>query len=290
MAITTASARLGTNPFTDQNPVEMRPNADTNVAQSVIHAVYRQVLGNDYLMQSERLIALESLLTNGALSVRDFIRAVAKSELYKTKFLYPNFQTRVIELNFKHLLGRAPYDESEVIEHLDRYQNEGFDADIDSYIDTAEYESQFGDSVVPYCRGFSTQVGQKVSGFPRMFRLYRGYANSDRSQIAGSPSRLAVNLAQGGVSAVVPPSGSENNNGWAYQPSKGIAANRVFGRPGPTSARGSFYRIEVAGRRLPGYPRIRHSNRVFVVSYEALSETLQKINQSGGRVASITPA
>ncbi|MEL7332142.1 MAG: phycobilisome linker polypeptide [Cyanobacteria bacterium J06560_2] len=291
MAITTGSARLGTRPFTDQSPLELRPNAAASDAQAVIVATYRQVLGNDYLMQSERLVALESLLVSGGLSVRDFVRAVAKSELYKTKFLYPHFQTRVIELNIKHLLGRAPYDEAEVIEHLDRYQNEGFSADIDSYIDSAEYETHFGDSIVPYCRGFSTQTGQKMAGFPRMFSLYRGYANSDRAQIAGSPSRLAKELAQAGVSAIVPPSGADNN-GWAYQPAaKGnVTTRRVFGRPCSSSDRGSLYRIEITGRRLPGYPSIRRSNRVLVVPYENLSQTLQKINKSGGRVASLTPA
>ena len=100
MAITTASARLGTNPFTEQAPIELRPNFSQDAAKNAINAVYRQVLGNDYLMASERLTALESLLTNGTLTVRDFVRAEAKLELYKTKFLYHNFQTRVIEPNF----------------------------------------------------------------------------------------------------------------------------------------------------------------------------------------------
>ena len=70
-------------------------------------------------MKSERLTSAESLLKNGYITVREFVRAVAKSELYKEKFFYGNFQTRVIELQFKHLLGRAPYDEAEVIEHLE---------------------------------------------------------------------------------------------------------------------------------------------------------------------------
>ncbi|MGF1524045.1 MAG: phycobilisome rod-core linker polypeptide [Leptolyngbyaceae cyanobacterium] len=290
MAITVEAPRLGTEPFAEQNPVELRPKASSSDAQAVIYAAYRQVLGNDYLMRAERLTELESLLTNGALTVRDFVRALAKSELYKTKFLYPNFQTRVIELNFKHLLGRAPYDEAEVIEHLDRYQNQGFEADIDSYIDTVEYENSFGDSIVPYYRGFDTQPGQKIAGFTRMFSLYRGYANSDRAQAAGSQSRLAAELALGSTSAVVPPSGSDSQ-GWAYQASKkGTVSTRVFGRPCSTAERGSLYRIEVAGRRVPGYPSIRRSNRVLVVPYEALSKTLQQINRTGGRVASITPA
>jgi phycocyanin-associated rod linker protein len=291
VGITTEAARLGTSPFADQDPVELRSDWDASDAQVVINAAYRQVLGNDYLMQSERLVELESLLTTGALTVRDFVRALAKSTLYKDKFLYPNFQTRVIELNFKHLLGRAPYSEAEVIEHLDRYQNEGFDADIDSYINTAEYETNFGDNIVPYYRGFDTQTGQTMAGFTRMFSLYRGYANSDRAQVGGSQSRLASELAMDTVSSVVPPSGADSA-GWAYQASKkGTVTNRVFARPGQsTQERGSLYRIEVSGMLSPGYPRIRRSSRVFVVPYESLSHTLQRINKTGGKVASITRA
>jgi phycocyanin-associated rod linker protein len=263
--------------------VELRSPDD---ADAVIHAVYRQVLGNDYLMQSERLTSLESLLKNGQLTVRDFVRAVAKSELYKTKFLYPNFQTRVIELNLKHLLGRAPYDEAEVIEHLDRYQTAGFDADIDSYLDSAEYEANFGDSIVPYYRGFETQTGQKTVGFPRLFKLYRGYANSDRAQIAGTSSRLAAELARNSASAVVAPSGS--SEGFAYLPAtQGSVPMRAFGRSSVGSG-DRLYRIAVAGLSLPRYPKVRRSNREFIVSYEELSNMLQQIHKQGGKVASIT--
>jgi phycocyanin-associated rod linker protein len=290
MAVTTAASRLGSAPFGESQPVELRPNWSESDAKAVINAVYRQLLGNDYLMASERLTSLESLLRNGQLSVRDFVRAVAKSELYKTKFLYPHFQTRVIELNFKHLLGRAPYAEAEVIEHLDRYQNEGYDADIDSYIDSAEYEANFGDSIVPYYRGFSYQpgYGQKTAGFTRIFQLYRGYANSDRSQLAGQSSRLATELARNSASAVVAPSGS-SSSGWSYRPSqRGITPNRTFGRP--TDEGNRLYRIQVAGANLPRYPKVRRINTEYVVPYDQLSSTLQRISKAGGKVASVTVA
>jgi phycocyanin-associated rod linker protein len=288
VAITTGASRLGTSGFSETRPVELRSNWSSEDAKTVIQAVYRQVLGNDYLMASERLTSLESLLTNGQISVREFVRGVAKSELYKRKFLYPHFQTRVIELNIKHLLGRAPYDEAEVIEHLDRYQNQGFEADIDSYIDSAEYEMNFGDSIVPYYRGFETQTGQKTVGFTRMFRLYRGYANSDRSQVGGSSPRLAGELARNSASAVIAPSGG--SNGFAYVPSKrDVVPNRVFGSAvAGTSDR--LYRIEVAGISLPRYPKVRRSNREFIVPYEQLSSTLQQIQRMGGKVASVTLA
>jgi phycocyanin-associated rod linker protein len=288
MAITTSASRLGTTAYSDFNPIELRPNWTPEDAQTVINAVYRQVLGNDHLMKVERLTSLESLLKNGQITVRDFVRGVAKSDLYKAKFLYPHFQTRVIELNFKHLLGRAPYDESEIIEHLDRYQNEGFEADIDSYIDSAEYEANFSDSIAPYYRGFSTQPGQKTVGFTRMFKLYRGYANSDRSQIAGSEARLITELAKNNSSAIVGASGG--NDGWAYRASKqGVAPTRAFGAS-TINTSDRLYRIEVSGISLPRYPKVRRSSKEFIVPYDRLSDTLQQINKLGGKVASITLA
>ncbi|MEM8827866.1 MAG: phycobilisome linker polypeptide [Cyanobacteria bacterium P01_G01_bin.19] len=286
MAITTAASRLGVSAYSDRQPLELRPNWTQDDAKAIINAVYRQVLGNDYIMQSERLTATESLLCNGSITVRDFVRAVAKSELYKIKFLYDNFQTRVIELNLKHLLGRAPYDESEVIYHLDLYQNKGYEADIDDYIDSAEYEANFGDYVVPYYRGFATQPGQKTVGFTRMFQMYRGFANSDRSQIAGKPSRLAKELAANTASAVVAPSGG--TSGWAYlDSSRGVTPERAFRN---SNQQDRIYRIEIAGMSLAGYPKVRRASRALLVTYEQLTPTLQRINKMGGKVASITLA
>ncbi|MEQ8535859.1 MAG: phycobilisome linker polypeptide [Coleofasciculus sp. D1-CHI-01] len=289
MAITTAASRLGTEAYSNPTPVELRPDWVEYDIQAVIRAVYRQLLGNDYLMASERLTSAESLLRNGYINVREFVRCVAKSELYKTKFFYGNFQTRVIELNYKHLLGRAPYDESEVIYHLDLYETQGYDADIDSYIDSEEYQENFGDYIVPYYRGFETQRGQKTVGFTRMFQLYRGYANSDRAQLAGSESRLATDLAQNFASAVVGPSGA--NEGWAYrQSAKGETPSKALGGPVPYGTQGKVYRVEVAGIINPRYPKVRRSSKAFLVPYEELSNKLQQINRLGGKVASITPA
>lgn len=288
MAITTAASRLGTSAFQEMPRVELRPDWSRDQAQTVIRAVYRQLLGNDYLMSSERLKSAESLLCDGSITVREFVRSVAKSELYKTKFFYPNFQTRVIELNYKHLLGRAPYDESEVVYHLDLYQNKGYDADIDSYIDSAEYLENFGENVVPYYRGFDNQRGQKTVGFTRMFQLYRGYANSDRAQLGGNLSRLAKELGENSSSRVVGPSGG--NEGWSYRasgqstvPTTGFSTGGVLGQSGRS------YRIEVAGIRERQYPKVRRSSKSFIVPYEQLSARLQEIQRQGGKVASITP-
>lgn len=288
MAVTVAASRLGTSPYSDAPVVELRPNWSPEDVEAVIRAVYRQVLGNDYVMASERLVNAESLLRNGSITVRDFVRCVAKSDLYKEKFLYNNFQTRVIELNYKHLLGRSPYDESEVVYHLDLYQNQGFDAEIDSYIDSPEYEDNFGDSIVPYYRGFSTQLGQKTVGFNRMFRLYRGYANSDRAQLEGNSPRLARELGQNSTTTIVAPSGS-SNDAWAYRVSQNSAPNSfVGGAFVGFGQEGQVFRIEATGFVKAGYPKVRRSSKVYVVPYNQLSNQIQTILKQGGKIASIT--
>jgi phycocyanin-associated rod linker protein len=268
-------------------PVELRSSWSDEDVEAVIKAVYRQVLGNDYLMQSERLTTAESLLRNGKITVREFVRAVAKSDLYKNKFLYNSFQTRVIELNYKHLLGRAPYDESEVIYHLDLYQEQGFDADIDSYIDSQEYTDNFGDSVVPYFRGFGVQAGSRTVGFTRMFQLYRGYASSDNAQAGGVNSRLARDLASNNASTILPPSSSEGSFAF-YAATDDVPPKNCLG--GSFGESGRIYRLEVAGIRNPGYPGVRRSSTAFLVPFEQLLPKMQQIHRSGGRIVSVNPA
>ena len=286
MAITAASSRLGIEAFSDTPRIELRSNANKDEVEAVIRAVYRQLLGNDYLMASERLKSAESLLKDGNLTVREFVRSVAKSELYKNKFFYNNFQTRFIELNYKHLLGRAPYDESEVSYHNDLYHNQGYNTEIDSYIDSVEYQQNFGDNVVPYYRGFETQTGQKTVGFNRIFRLYRGYANSDRAQVEGSSSRLARDLATNKASTIIGPSGSNEN--WNYRASNDVAPQKNLGNAVGEGDR--VYRLEVTGLLSPGYPKVRRSSTALFVPYERLSEKLQQIQRQGGKVVSVTPA
>ncbi|MEH2256393.1 phycobilisome linker polypeptide [Nostoc sp.] len=288
MAITTAASRLGTEPFTDQSPVELRPNATKEDIERVIAAVYRQVLGNNYILASDRLTSAESILRDGKNTVQEFVRQVAKSELYKSKFFYDNFQTRVIELNYKHLLGRAPYDESDVVYHLDLYQTKGYEADIDSYIDSPEYQSSFGENIVPYYRGFQTQTGQKTVGFTRIFQLYRGYASSDTSQLKGKDTRLASELGRNSASVVVPPSGA--SSGFSYVASeKGVTPNSTFGGAGTFGKEGRLYRIEVAGVFGSGYPSTRRVNQAVVIPYEELSSYFQRVLKQGGKIASVKP-
>ena len=70
------AGKLGIKPFEETEPVELRPNWTQDDLQVVIRSAYRQVLGNEHLMQSERLVGAESLLQRGSITVREFVRAI----------------------------------------------------------------------------------------------------------------------------------------------------------------------------------------------------------------------
>ncbi|HIK44558.1 MAG TPA: phycobilisome linker polypeptide [Leptolyngbyaceae cyanobacterium M65_K2018_010] len=269
MAVTTAAGRLGVAPYDESMRVELRPHWAEGDVEAVIRAAYRQVFGNQYIMASERNTSAESLLRQGEISVRDFVRALALSELYRDKFFSSGPQNRFIELNFKHLLGRAPYDQDEVAYHTDLYNHQGYAAEINSYIDSQEYRDSFGDNVVPYYRGHLTQRNQKTVGFPRFFQLYRGYGTSDRTQRSGVRARLVTEIARNSASPVA--SGST-----------GPAIVGVVG-----GERGKLYRVRVAQAARPGAPQVRRTSTEFLVPYEQLSQRLQQINRSGGRVTNV---
>ena len=145
-------------------------NPDNAAAlERVIAAAYRQVLGNLPPTDNQRETSLEVRLMNGEITVRDFVNGLAKSDFYKTNFFHAVGAQRGIELNFKHLLGRAPLNQAEVQDHIKRQAEEGFDALIDKLTDSAEYTEVFGSDIVPYERTHDSYAGM----FTRSFNLMR---------------------------------------------------------------------------------------------------------------------
>ena len=145
-------------------------NPDNAAAlERVIAAAYRQVLGNLPPTDNQRETSLEVRLMNGEITVRDFVNGLAKSEFYKSNFFHAVGAQRGIELNFKHLLGRAPLNQTEVQDHIKLQAEEGFDALIDKLTDSAEYTEVFGADIVPYERSHDSYAGM----FTRSFNLMR---------------------------------------------------------------------------------------------------------------------
>ncbi len=272
MTSSAAATQLGFEPFVNFSPLELRTYRSDADVQAVINGAYRQVFGNEYITLSQRLTSAESLLTNGSISVRDFVRALAQSELYRDKFFSSTPQVRFIELNFKHLLGRAPNDEAEITEHVNLYIEKGYEAEINSYVDSAEYEESFGDAIVPYYRTFATQRGQKTVAFNRIFQLYRGYANSDRSQGKNKSAWLTNDLAQNSSNPI-------------------RTANFGQGLAGNTSDdRGQLYRISAVQAERGKTTQIRRSVTEYLVPYDQLSSMLQRLNKRGSRITQVALA
>ena len=279
------ASRLGVSLFDETPPQERVLGQSLEETEAIIRAVYRQVLGNAYVMESERLTVAESQFKNGDLSVREFVRAVAKSELYRSRFVNNVAPYRTTELNFRHLLGRPPIDYAEVRQHSDIRDAKGYEADIDSYIDSDEYQNTFGENFVPYIRGYKTEAITNLVQFTHTFELVRGAASSSlKGDLAGNSPKLNSLVINSIPTAVIP--------------STGDGASFRTPADAPLTRRGSFgtpsskvYRIEVTGYRaktVNSISKFRRSNTVYLVPLDQLSQEYQRIHQQGGVIASIT--
>ena len=261
MVSTAPAVKFGIEAFSGA-AVELWPSSGLEELQIVMRAAYRQVLGNAYVMESERLTSAESLLCDRSISVRDFVRAVAKSEMYRARFFETASPYRFVELNFKHLLGRAPQSQAEISEHVRRYNEHGYEAEIDSYLDSQEYQENFGENTVPFYRAAVSQVGQKQVGYNRMFALFRGPAETDTNK----DSQLTYAVATNSTNKIVPPMSG--------------------GRSGYADATEKMFKIVVQGAKY-NQPR-RRSTVEYIVPGNRMTPQIQRINRTNGRIVSIT--
>ncbi|MFM7447863.1 MAG: phycobilisome rod-core linker polypeptide [Leptolyngbyaceae cyanobacterium] len=279
------ASRLGVSLFDETPPVEWVPGRSQEEAETIIRAVYRQVLGNAYVMESERLTVPESQFKRGELSVREFVRVVAKSDLYRSRFFTSCARYRAIELNFRHLLGRPPLDLEEMRMHSTILDTQGFEAEIDSYLDSDEYQNAFGENIVPYIRGYKTEACTSMVQFTHTFELVRGASSSSlKGDLAGKAPKLNSLVINPTPTAIISPSGA----GATFRNPTGSARTRLGAG---ASDSGKVYRVEVTGYRantLSKVSRFRRSNQVYLVPFNELSATYQKIHREGGVIASIT--
>ena len=124
----------------------------------VIQACYRQVFERDiskaYNLQFNDL---ESQLKNGQLSIKEFIRSLGKSEIYRKQFYEAFVNSRVVELAFKHFLGRGLSSIEEFQRNFAIISSQGLGGLIDSLINSSEYADYFGEETVPYFRGIGEE-------------------------------------------------------------------------------------------------------------------------------------
>ena len=181
---------------------EYHPGSSEALERTIV-AAYKQVYGNLPPTENERCTSLEVRLMNGEITVRDFVNGLAKSSFYKENYFHAVAPQRGIELNFKHLLGRAPLNQAEIQESIKLQAEEGFDALIDSLTDCAEYAEVFGSDIVPNWRTADSYAGMMTSSFNMMRELASTkVAVSDNAQ--GSRSRTVNPLAAAAAKTMRP--------------------------------------------------------------------------------------
>ena len=232
----------------------------TEEVQTIIRAAYKQVLGNPHVMESERLVTAESQLLDGVLSVREFVRAIGKSAFYRARYFERCAPYRFVELNFMHFLGRPPESQAEMAAHIVRCVAEGYDAEIDSYLDSEEYQATFGENIVPYNRGAQTETGLKQVTFNRMFLVDRGPAQVSSATKA---SQLVAAVAANQANVIKAPTATVIGSG--------------------TEKR---FKILVKGAAFDSPRRV--STTTYIVPASKMSPQIQRINRTRGKIVSIT--
>lgn len=242
----------------DDYTYELWPTSSPEDVQTIIRAVYRQVLGNPHVMESERLVTAESQLTEGSISVREFVRAVAKSNFYRTRYFESCAPYRFVELNFQHILGRAPASQAEVSEHIRRCNDAGYEADIDSYVDSEEYQQAFGENIVPYARDKS-ETGRKQVVYNRNFAINRGPAQVSSAVKA---SQLVYSVATN-------------------------SANKITdAKATPGSTTEKRFKIRTTAAKFDSPRRVSFDE--YIVSARKMTPQIQRIQRSGAKIVSIT--
>jgi len=125
---------------------------DDKDIDDIIWAGYRQIFSEHLIIKSNRQPFLESQLRNRAINVRDFIRGLGKSEVFRTQVADTNSNYRLVDLILKRFLGRAAYNKDEEIAWSIVIATKGLHGFIDALLDSDEYQQNFGDDIVPYQR------------------------------------------------------------------------------------------------------------------------------------------
>jgi phycobilisome core-membrane linker protein len=137
----------------------MKPGLSAVEKNDVIKAAYRQIFERDITRAYSLSVSdLESKVKNGEISMKEFVRRLAKSPLYQKNFFQPYINSRALELAFRHILGRGPSSREEVQNYFSIVSAKGLNGLVDALVDSSEYADYFGEETVPYIRGLGQEA------------------------------------------------------------------------------------------------------------------------------------
>ena len=148
--------------------------------QAVIRGVYNQVLGNPGYA-GERNTVEEIKLENGDISLREFVRQVARSNAFRRRYWSGLYICKAIEVMHRRLLGRPTFGRWEIDQYFGIAARSGFYGVVDAMINCPEYSETFGEDTVPYER-FITPTDVNTRRVPALRRPFQAGAYADLTQ------------------------------------------------------------------------------------------------------------
>ncbi|WP_088241679.1 phycobilisome rod-core linker polypeptide [Calothrix rhizosoleniae] len=143
---------------------------------NLIMAAYRQIFNEQQMTLSSRQVYLESQLRSGQITVRDFIRGLATSDVFRTRNYDSNNNYRFVQMCVQRILGREVYNEREKFSWSIVLATKGLKGFIDDLLNSEEYINNFGYDTVPFQqRRVLPQRTQGDLPFARMARYDEYY-------------------------------------------------------------------------------------------------------------------
>ena len=218
--------------------------------QAVINAVYVQILGSAGYA-GERNKVEEIKLENGDISLREFVRQVARSEAFRRRYWSGLYITKAIEVMHRRILGRPTFGRWEINAYFDTAARQGFYGVVDAMVNSREYNDCFGEDTVPYER-FITPADRNARRVPALNRRFDASKVADLtprqrpdvapSQSLRTPASLVARNLPGRRQVIV--------GGWTAKVAGGVSAG-----PAKTAAVQGPESIRQAPRPTRGWSR-----------------------------------
>ena len=145
---------LGTVIFQLSGPPSLNTNQSIiNSLDSVINGAYLRIFGRQ--VYQEELLGFkefEHQIKEGNISIREFIRCLAKSSIFRSLYWEPLYICKAIEYIHYRLLGRPTYGRQEINKYFNIAYKQSYYSLIDAMLDSQEYFETFGENTVPYER------------------------------------------------------------------------------------------------------------------------------------------
>jgi phycobilisome core-membrane linker protein len=190
----------------------MKPGLTGGQKAEVVRAAYRQVFERDIVKGYSQVVCpVEATqLRQGQISMREFIRALGRSKEYRNQFYGRFSNSRVVELAFRHFLGRGVSSIEEFRQYFAIVSAKGLDGLVDALVNSMEYARSFGEETVPFLRDLGEEAQESAGwgsnrklfrfsapfeGAPQYITLYASYRQPfpDQHPYGGGNDPLALN-------------------------------------------------------------------------------------------------